>query len=79
MDELGDIEVSKRITIGSGYQKGDINSDGAINSIDASILIDKYKRNNITQDDIDIADMNNDGSINSVDSSMIIDMYKNNE
>lgn len=79
MDELGDIEVSKRITIGSGYVKGDINSDGAINSIDASILIDKYKRNNITQDDIDIADMNNDGSINSVDSSMIIDMYKNNE
>ena len=78
-DELGDIEISKRITIGSGYIKGDINSDGAINSIDASILIDKYKRNNITQDDIDIADMNNDGSINSVDSSMIIDMYKNNE
>ena len=62
------------------YQKGDINKDGAINSIDASMVIDMYKKNNnITQDELNIADMNNDNSINSVDASIIIDMYKSNE
>ena len=62
------------------YQKGDVNRDGAINSIDASMVIDIYKSNNtITQEELNIADMNNDQSINSVDASMIIDMYKNNE
>ena len=62
------------------YQKGDVNKDGAINSIDASMVIDMYKNNNtITQEELNIADMNNDQSINSVDASMIIDMYKNNE
>ena len=79
MDELGDINISKKITIGFGYVKGDVNSDGAINSIDASLIIDKYKNNNIIQDDLEIADMNNDGAINSVDASIIIDMYKNNQ
>ena len=62
------------------YQKGDVNKDGAINSIDASMVIDMYKKNNnITQDELNIADMNNDNSINSVDASIIIDMYKSNE
>lgn len=79
MDVLGNINVSKTITIGTGYTKGDLNSDGAINSLDAALIIDKYKNNNITQDDIEIADMNNDGSLNALDSAMIIDKYKNNE
>lgn len=79
MDALGDVNVSKRVIIGSGYTKGDLNSDGAINSLDAALVIDKYKNNNITQDDIEIVDMNNDGSVNALDSAIIIDMYKNNE
>ena len=62
------------------YQKGDVNKDGAINSIDASLIIDMYKNNSqITQEELNIADMNNDKAINSVDASIIIDMYKNNQ
>lgn len=61
------------------YQKGDVNRDGAINSIDASIIIDKYKSNKVYKDDLNRADMNGDNSITSVDASIIIDMYKNNE
>ena len=61
------------------YQKGDVNRDGAINSIDASIIIDKYKSNKVYKDDLNRADINGDNSITSVDASIIIDMYKNNE
>ena len=61
------------------YQKGDINRDGVVNSIDASIVIDKYKSNKVYKDDLNRADMNGDNSLTSVDASMIIDMYKNNE
>ena len=61
------------------YQKGDVNRDGAINSIDASLIIDKYKNNKVYKDDLNRADMNGDNALNSTDASMIIDMYKNNE
>ena len=64
---------------GIEYRKGDANKDGAINSVDAAVVIDNYKNNkNITQEEMNLIDMNNDGAINSVDSAMIIDMYKNN-
>ena len=73
--------VSKTINVTvMPYQKGDVNKDGAINSIDASLIIDMYKNNSqITQEELNIADMNNDRAINSVDASIIIDMYKNNQ
>ena len=61
------------------YQKGDVNRDGAINSIDSSLIIDKYKNNKVYKDDLNRADMNGDNALNSTDASMIIDMYKNNE
>lgn len=69
----------KIIVNGIDYKKGDSNKDGAVNSIDASLVIDMYKNNSqITQEELNIADMNNDGAINSLDASIIIDMYKNN-
>ena len=61
------------------YLKGDMDKNGAINSIDASILIDKYKSNEITDEDYAIGDMNNDNTLNSTDASIIIDLYKSNE
>lgn len=57
---------------------GDANGDGAINSIDASFVIDKYKKNEVVDDDLYIIDMNYDKTINSVDASIIIDNYKSN-
>lgn len=58
---------------------GDVNRDGAVNSIDASLVMDKYKNNNVYNDDLNRADMNGDKTLNSIDASMIIDIYKNNE
>lgn len=64
---------------GIEYKKGDANHDGAVNSVDAAVVIDKYKNNEvISQEDMELIDMNDDGAVNSVDSAMIIDMYKNN-
>ncbi len=77
LDQI-DIDMYLYILVGK-YQKGDINRDGAINSIDASLIIDKYKNNKVYKDDLNRADMNGDNALNSTDASMIIDMYKNNE
>ena len=56
-----------------------MNKDGAVNSIDASLVIDRYKTRNITDEDYAIGDMNEDNTLNSIDASHIIDLYKNNE
>lgn len=57
---------------------GDANGDGAVNSVDAATVIDKYKKNEFTNDDLYIVDMNYDKTINSVDAAIIIDNYKKN-
>lgn len=59
------------------YIKGDLNLDGKINSQDASMILDKYKYENATAEDIKIGDMNNDGKLNATDASQILDIYKN--
>ncbi len=59
------------------YLKGDMNKDGYVNSIDASIVLDKFKNGGITIEDMTIGDMDNDGVLNSVDASMILDIFKN--
>ena len=57
-------------------QKGDISEDGFINAIDASIVLDRYKNNDATEKDFELADMNNDGMLNSIDAAMILDIFK---
>lgn len=77
MDYIGDIEAYTIITVGEDYIKGDINGDKKVNSIDASIILDKYKYDNATEEDLVLADMNNDGKLNAQDASIIFDIYKN--
>ena len=60
------------------YLKGDMNKDGAINSLDAAIIIDKYKSNIITDEDYAIGDMDENNTLNSLDAGYIIDLYKKN-
>lgn len=55
--------------------KGDMNNDGKINSIDAALVLDKYK-SDVTEEDLAIGDMNGDEKLNSIDAAMIIDIYK---
>ena len=76
----GDISSDIQIFVGSdSYLIGDVNQDKAINSIDASMVIDIYKNN--TGDALlrILADVNGDGAINALDSSLIIDIYKKND
>ena len=50
-----------------------------LNSIDASLVIDRYKTRNISDEDYAIGDMDENNALNSIDASLIIDLYKNNE
>lgn len=76
--DQSEADLYMNIVIGK-YKKGDINRDGVINSIDAAIVIDKYKSNTVYKDDLNRADMNGDNTLNSTDAAMIIDKYKNNQ
>lgn len=77
MDELGDFDLTKTITIGTGIKKGDLNGDGVINSIDAALTLDIYNNGTIRAEDVEVADMNGDGVVNSIDAAIILDMYNN--
>ena len=78
-DENGKEFITEMIINVMDFIKGDMNKDGAVNSIDASLVIDRYKTRNITDEDYAIGDMNEDNTLNSIDASLIIDLYKNNE
>lgn len=77
MDVLGDFNLTKTITIGTGIKKGDLNGDGVINSIDAALVLDMYNNGDNKAEDIEVADMNNDNVVNSIDAAIILDMYNN--
>ncbi len=72
--------ITKTITVNVlPFKKGDINKDGYINSVDAAIVMNIYKNNNATQDDLLLADMNLDNNLNSIDAALIMNMFKNNQ
>ncbi|MBO5477480.1 MAG: leucine-rich repeat protein [Clostridia bacterium] len=56
--------------------EGDINTDGIVNSADAAIVLEKYKYNNPTQKDLELADLNGDGLLNSADAAKVLSIYK---
>lgn len=57
---------------------GDVNGDGVVNSLDAS-LVDAYFLGKSDDIDMEAADVNGDGVINSLDSTQITQMYLNSE
>ena len=78
-DENGKEFITEMIINVMDFIKGDMNKDGAVNSIDASLVIDRYKTRNISDEDYAIGDMDENNALNSIDASLIIDLYKNNE
>ena len=52
MDDLGDINISKTMIIGSGSKLGDLDGNGTVNANDAALVLDLYKYSNITEDDL---------------------------
>ena len=61
--------------------KGDANGDGAVNSLDASLVMLAYsvfstgKESPLTAEQMDSADINSDGQVNSKDASIILSYY----
>ena len=76
MTPLGDIELTKTITVGNGAKKGDLDGNGIVNANDAAIALDLYKYGNITNDDLIAGDMDSNGIINANDAALILDIYK---
>ena len=76
MDDLGDINISKTMIIGSGSKLGDLDGNGTVNANDAALVLDLYKYSNITEDDLKVADIDQNGLINANDAALILDMYK---
>ena len=59
---------------------GDPNGDGAINAIDASIILTIYtriatSRSKPTSDELAYCDVNNDGAVNAIDASYVLSYY----
>ena len=58
-------------------QKGDINCDGNINAVDASLALSLYAANSVSiaQTISPVGDYNNDGSLDAIDASQILAEY----
>ena len=55
---------------------GDLNKDGKVNAEDAAIVIELFKTQSATFEDIMIGDMNEDETINAEDAALIIEYFK---
>ena len=64
-----------------GSAVGDVNGDGAVNAVDASIVLSHYasvsvgEKGELTEEQVKTGDMNGDGTLNAVDASMILEIY----
>ena len=56
--------------------KGDLNNDAVVNANDAAIVLDLYKYNNASDEDLYRADIDGNGVINANDAALILDIYK---
>lgn len=57
---------------------GDVNADGVVNAMDATMLIGAYLNNTTDQLNASVADVNHDGIINVMDATEIINIYLHN-
>ncbi len=75
MDELGNFNLTRKVTIGSGVKKGDLDGNGIINGTDAAMILDIYNKSKETQDYLLVADLDGNGIINGTDAALLLDMY----
>lgn len=73
---------TNKVIPGVDPHAGDVNNDGKISGIDASLVFSEYKliyggnKGNFNEEEIKRADMNGDGKITAVDASKIFALYK---
>lgn len=73
---------SLKYYIGENYdtevQKGDVNCDGLIDTIDATLVLEAYSANSVNMPSYigkTLSDYNNDGFVDAVDASLILEKY----
>lgn len=76
MDYIGDVNISKDITLGSGIIKGDADKNGVVDANDASLILEIYKSQNATVEQKKICDLDGNGIIDANDASLILEQYK---
>ncbi len=75
----GNYEITYKsgvLTVVHGYELGDVNHDGKVNSLDASLIM-QYKAELLGEEQVfckKCADVNGDGKINSLDASLIMQL-----
>ena len=82
--EIGDMNGDGKINLSDALMlieivegvKGDINRDGLIDSADAAIVLNLYKYNSATEEDVAFGDMDDNGILDSADAAMILNEYK---
>ncbi|MDE6781975.1 MAG: SH3 domain-containing protein, partial [Ruminococcus sp.] len=79
---LSETETQKKIVLHlNGYQLGDVNSDGFIDAVDASMILTEYsllstnEQGTFSSRQKLAADVNNDDMIDAVDASMVLIYY----
>jgi hypothetical protein len=82
--KLNKCEISHTLSAIVNNGKGDVNGDGKVNAIDASIVLDMYYNlvmgNELTETEkinFENADVNCDGRVNAIDATLILSYYSN--
>ena len=71
-------DIQKTFSVIDG-QKGDVNSDGQVDTQDAILVIQRYLGESPSGFSETVSDMNNDGNIDTQDAILIIERYLSNE
>ena len=73
-------QLTKNVTVvdsNGSFIKGDMNNDTFVNSTDAAMVLDCFKNNNTTAENLERGDMDNNNILNATDAAMILDIFKN--
>ena len=57
---------------------GDLDNNGVVDANDASLVLERYKSENATRREIQIADIDRNGLLDANDASLILEIYKTN-
>ena len=78
IDELGDFELTKRIIVGKGYEKGDVDMNGIVDAVDAAKVLTLFKNQNATEEVVYLGDVDGTPGLTAVDAMTILTAFKNN-
>ena len=70
------VYTSVNITTDTEILKGDLDGNNVVDANDASVVLELYKAQNATAEDVAIGDMDNNNLIDANDASLILEYFK---